>query len=155
MLYSEKMACVNCGINISTLEPRSFSFNSPFGACKRCNGVGSVMEIDAGMIITDPTVPAAKVNFLGGADRLGAAFLKSALLALVESYVGGNKLEPLRGNSRESKVKRTKKKKAGAHAATAKEKDLMETPFAELPSEIRDAFIHGSRGRITFRQGDY
>ncbi|MDQ3181002.1 MAG: excinuclease ABC subunit A, partial [Acidobacteriota bacterium] len=43
-LYSEKMACVNCGVNIPTLEPRSFSFNSSFGACKRCQGLGAVME---------------------------------------------------------------------------------------------------------------
>ncbi|HEV8592195.1 MAG TPA: hypothetical protein VGQ55_08835, partial [Pyrinomonadaceae bacterium] len=47
-LYSERMACVNCGINIATLEPRSFSFNSAYGACKRCQGIGTVMEIDAG-----------------------------------------------------------------------------------------------------------
>ena len=40
-LYSEKMACVNCGINIPPLEPRSFSFNSNFGACKKCARFGS------------------------------------------------------------------------------------------------------------------
>ncbi len=44
-LYSEKMACVNCGINIATLEPRSFSFNSNFGACKTCHGIGAIAKI--------------------------------------------------------------------------------------------------------------
>jgi excinuclease ABC subunit A len=52
-LYSEKMACVNCGINIAPLEPRSFSFNSAYGACKACQGLGNVMRIDAAKILPD------------------------------------------------------------------------------------------------------
>ena len=56
-LFSEKMACVNCGINIAQLEPRSFSFNSAYGACKRCQGIGTVMEIDANKIVPDPRTP--------------------------------------------------------------------------------------------------
>jgi excinuclease ABC subunit A len=62
-LYSEKMACVNCGINIAPLEPRSFSFNSSYGACKRCQGIGTVLEIDANKIVPDQNVPAGKVDF--------------------------------------------------------------------------------------------
>ena len=45
-LYSERMACVICGINVPPLEPRSFSFNSAYGACKRCHGLGTVLEVD-------------------------------------------------------------------------------------------------------------
>src|SRR5215217_7353446 len=67
-LYSERMACINCGINIASLEPRSFSFNSAYGACKRCQGLGTVMEIDAAKLVPDPGSPAGKVNFLGEAD---------------------------------------------------------------------------------------
>ena len=52
-LYSERMACVNCGINVPPLEPRSFSFNSAYGACKRCHGLGTVMEIDSLKLIPD------------------------------------------------------------------------------------------------------
>src|SRR5262250_825668 len=52
-LYSERMACVNCGINVPPLEPRSFSFNSAYGACKRCHGLGTVMEIDRTKLIPD------------------------------------------------------------------------------------------------------
>ncbi|MCQ2381993.1 MAG: excinuclease ABC subunit UvrA, partial [Clostridia bacterium] len=44
--FSDKLACVDCGISISELEPRSFSFNSPFGACEHCNGLGFVAHID-------------------------------------------------------------------------------------------------------------
>ncbi|MBK6748811.1 MAG: hypothetical protein IPG67_02030 [Acidobacteria bacterium] len=93
-LYSEKMACVDCGINIATLEPRSFSFNSAFGACKRCQGIGTVMEIDAAKIVPDEDVPAGKVNFLNGVDKAGATFLQSALLAIIEKFTFGDKLEP-------------------------------------------------------------
>src|SRR5262245_4797505 len=59
-LYSEKMACVNCGINIAKLEPRSFSFNSAYGACKRCQGIGKVMQIDANQIVPDQAQKAGK-----------------------------------------------------------------------------------------------
>lgn len=44
--FSDKLACVDCGISISELEPRSFSFNSPFGACEHCNGLGFVQRMD-------------------------------------------------------------------------------------------------------------
>src|SRR5437763_1818385 len=53
-LYSERMACVNCGINIPPLEPRSFSFNSPYGAYKRCHGLGTVLEVDPAKLIPEP-----------------------------------------------------------------------------------------------------
>ena len=99
-LYSERMACVTCGINIATLEPRSFSFNSAYGACKRCNGIGTVMEIDVNKIVPDPSQPVNKIEFLGGADRSGATFLKSALMAIIERFVDGDRLEPASENAR-------------------------------------------------------
>ena len=46
-LFSEKLACPNDGTSIPQLEPRSFSFNSPYGACEVCNGVGSKWAFDA------------------------------------------------------------------------------------------------------------
>src|SRR5690348_7129174 len=52
-LYSEKMACVNCSINVPPLEPRSFSFNSAYGACKHCHGLGTVLEVDPDKLIHD------------------------------------------------------------------------------------------------------
>jgi excinuclease ABC subunit A len=56
-LYSEKMACPNCNISIPMLEPRSFSFNSAYGACKSCHGLGVKSEINPAKLIGDPTVP--------------------------------------------------------------------------------------------------
>ena len=55
VLFSANYACPECGINIDKIEPRSFSFNSPFGACPRCSGLGTLMEIDPELVITDET----------------------------------------------------------------------------------------------------
>ncbi len=57
-LYSEKLACTECGASIPELEPRSFSFNSPYGACPTCNGLGSLWEFDPDKIIVDSSRPA-------------------------------------------------------------------------------------------------
>jgi excinuclease ABC subunit A len=85
-LYSERMACVICGINVPPLEPRSFSFNSAYGACKRCHGLGTVLEVDPAKIIPDATEPADKIVFMGAADKQGAAYLKNALLAIIKHF---------------------------------------------------------------------
>src|ERR687886_2053065 len=86
-LYSERMACVNCGINVPPLEPRSFSFNSAYGACKRCHGLGTVLEVDPAKIITDATERADKLFAeLGAADKQGASYLRAALAAVAQNF---------------------------------------------------------------------
>src|SRR3954462_15768946 len=54
--YSERFACLHCGISMPELEPRIFSFNSPHGACPRCTGLGSQMEIDPDLVVPDPSL---------------------------------------------------------------------------------------------------
>ncbi len=152
-LYSEKMACVNCGINIATLEPRSFSFNSNFGACRRCQGIGTVMEIDASKIIPDGDIPAGKINFLSGVDKSGATFLRSALVAIIEKFTVGDPLEPPTG--KEKPKKRSKLKKLKDIVFGAEPSELLKVNFSDLPQEIRDAFLHGTKRRLTFKHGDY
>jgi excinuclease ABC subunit A len=56
-LYSEKMACPDCGISVPALEPRSFSFNSVYGACPACHGIGTRAEIDPAKIVPDQSAP--------------------------------------------------------------------------------------------------
>ena len=56
-LYSEKMACVDCGVNISAIEPRTFSFNSPYGACTACNGLGVKFDFDPARLVADRSRP--------------------------------------------------------------------------------------------------
>ena len=55
--FSEKLACPDCGISVPQLEPRSFSFNSPYGACSACNGLGSKYDFDPAKVVTDWTRP--------------------------------------------------------------------------------------------------
>ena len=56
-LYSAKLACPDCGISVPQLEPRSFSFNSAYGACPECHGLGSRYEFDPARVITDWSKP--------------------------------------------------------------------------------------------------
>ena len=56
-LYSLKLACPDCGLAVPQLEPRSFSFNSPYGACETCKGLGSIWSFDPGKVIGDPSKP--------------------------------------------------------------------------------------------------
>jgi excinuclease ABC subunit A len=56
-VYSEKLACPDCGVSVPQLEPRSFSFNSPYGACTECHGLGSKYEFDPAKVIVDWTKP--------------------------------------------------------------------------------------------------
>jgi excinuclease ABC subunit A len=58
--YSERFACLHCGLSMPELEPRSFSFNSPHGACPRCTGLGSQMEIDPELVVPDPSMSIAE-----------------------------------------------------------------------------------------------
>lgn len=53
LLFSERHACPHCGFSIGELEPRLFSFNSPFGACPDCDGLGSKLEVDVDLVIPD------------------------------------------------------------------------------------------------------
>ncbi|WP_053413334.1 excinuclease ABC subunit UvrA [Corynebacterium lactis] len=59
--FSEKMACPNGHrISIDELEPRSFSFNSPYGACPECDGIGTKLEVDPDLVVPDPSLPAVE-----------------------------------------------------------------------------------------------
>jgi len=62
LLFSEHFACPDCGISLGELAPRMFSFNSPFGKCDTCDGLGTLMEIDEDLIIPDKSK-----SILGGA----------------------------------------------------------------------------------------
>ena len=53
LTFSEKFACVHCGISLPEIEPRIFSFNSPHGACPACHGLGFTQEIDPGLVVPD------------------------------------------------------------------------------------------------------
>ena len=56
LTYSEHLACHDCGLSFEELEPRSFSFNSPFGACPECTGLGNKLEVDPELVIPDDSI---------------------------------------------------------------------------------------------------
>ena len=55
LLFSQGSACPGCGTSVETLEPRSFSFNSPYGACETCDGLGTRLEVDPARVVPDPS----------------------------------------------------------------------------------------------------
>ena len=121
-LYSERMACVDCGINITPLEPRSFSFNSSFGACKRCEGIGEVAEIDPEKLIPDPSVSCDALSLLDDIDKLASSYFKGALEGLIKLH------------------NRRKKKEIP-----------LDIPYKDLPEKIKTDFFHGVEGKVPMR----
>jgi len=55
-VFSEHMACHDCGLSFEEMEPRSFSFNSPFGACPECTGIGTRLEVDEELVVPDDSL---------------------------------------------------------------------------------------------------
>jgi excinuclease ABC subunit A len=84
-LYSQKHACPDCGASVPQLEPRSFSFNSPFGACQTCSGLGSKWSFDPAKIIVDPSRP-----LLDGA--LGPGGSSSYMAHAINALAAKNKI---------------------------------------------------------------
>ncbi len=109
--FSEGFSCPDCGISIDEVEPRSFSFNNPFGACPECFGLGYKMEFDEQLMIPDQSK-----SFNEGC-------------VVVTGWQSSNK------------------KTSFAHAlleALAEEYGFsLDTPYKDLPEDIRHMFIHG------------
>jgi excinuclease ABC subunit A len=84
-LFSERQACVDCGISIPTLEPRSFSFNSRHGACPVCNGLGTQLVINPDNVILDSGRPVYLQKFPVEDDKI-AAHLHLSLVNLVREF---------------------------------------------------------------------
>ena len=84
-LYSQKLACTECGTSIPSLEPRSFSFNSPYGACEECHGLGSIWTFDPIKVLVD----SAKPLFDGG---LGPGGTSWAVEQRVEAVAKENRI---------------------------------------------------------------
>jgi len=86
LLFSEHFACVHCGISYEELLPRMFSFNSPYGACPTCSGLGTRMEIDPELVIRDPekSIMDGAIAALG--DVAGSSWYRLMLKAVAEHY---------------------------------------------------------------------
>jgi excinuclease ABC subunit A len=84
-LYSEKFACPDHGPVIPELEPRIFSFNSPHGACERCTGLGSMMEIDPELVVPDPSLSIGEGALAPWANS-SSSYYEQITQALAEKY---------------------------------------------------------------------
>ena len=116
MNFSQKFACPDCGISIDEVEPRSFSFNNPFGACPVCYGLGYKMEFDENLMIPDKNLSISEgaIQVMGWQSCTEpSSYTYATLRALAEGY----------GFS-------------------------LDTPYKDLPKEIRHMLIHGGDGRI-------
>ncbi|MDK0613894.1 excinuclease ABC subunit UvrA [Clostridium perfringens] len=87
-LYSEHFACVDCGISIDELAPRMFSFNSPFGKCERCDGLGTLMEIDEDLVVPnkDLSIRGGAISTWGDSRMKEESWTYCVLKALMEKY---------------------------------------------------------------------
>ena len=116
MNFSQNFACPDCGISVDEVEPRSFSFNNPFGACPVCYGLGYKMEFDENLMIPDKTLSISEgaIQVMGWQSCTDpSSYTYATLKALSEGY----------GFS-------------------------IDTPYKDLPKEIRHMLIHGGDGRI-------
>ena len=87
-LYSENFACPDCGISIDELEPRLFSFNSPFGKCDHCDGLGTLLEIDENLVVPnkDLSIKEGAISTWGDARLKKDSWTYAVLPALMERY---------------------------------------------------------------------
>jgi excinuclease ABC subunit A len=81
LLFSEQLACIDCGVSVPELAPRMFSFNSPYGACPSCDGIGAHLEIDPAKIVTNPSVSVAE-GAIEGVWGFGKSMLRMAARAM-------------------------------------------------------------------------
>lgn len=82
LMFSQNFACVDCGISLPEIAPRMFSFNSPFGACPACSGLGSNMEFDLDLVLPDPNLSLAQ----GVVPAIGSN-TKSYAMCQMEAYL--------------------------------------------------------------------
>ena len=89
MKFSQSFACANCGISIDEIEPRSFSFNNPFGACPDCFGLGFKMEFDEDLLIPDKNLSISEGAIVGMGWQSATdkkSFSGAILAALADEY---------------------------------------------------------------------
>lgn len=84
-VFSEHYACDNCGTNLAELEPRQFSFNSPYGACDDCGGLGTRKEVNPLLLTADPSVTILEGVILPWGDPSGH-LRRSVIAGLAEAY---------------------------------------------------------------------
>jgi excinuclease ABC subunit A len=91
--YSEHLACIDCGLSFDQLAPRSFSFNSPYGACEACSGLGTQLTVEPELVIGDPTCSVEEGVVLPWATGMQAGYYRQLLRAIV-AHTGADPSTP-------------------------------------------------------------
>ncbi|MDD4352415.1 MAG: excinuclease ABC subunit UvrA [Candidatus Gracilibacteria bacterium] len=102
-LFSEHFACVECDINLPEITPRSFSFNSPHGACPECHGLGTKLEIDAALVMPNPRLTLEEGAILPWAKTTSRLSWYNNILAAAAQKHGFRMNVPIRELSAEQK----------------------------------------------------
>ena len=84
-IYSEKLACPDCGLSFEELTPRIFSFNAPYGACERCGGLGADFIVDPDLVVPDKT-KSINDNAIYAWDRPATTYYKDMLSSVCSAY---------------------------------------------------------------------
>jgi len=85
-IFSEKLACTDCGISYEEISPRMFSFNSPFGACPTCDGLGTQMEIDPELLVPDPAKSLSQGAIVPLGEQPRGSWYSAILKSLARRY---------------------------------------------------------------------
>ncbi len=86
LTFSQHLACPTCGLSFEELAPRNFSFNSPYGACPHCVGLGTRYEVDPELVVPDPDLSVAEGALTPWAGGKGGEFFHRLLDAVAETY---------------------------------------------------------------------
>lgn len=84
-IFSEKLACSDCGLSFEELTPRIFSFNAPYGACERCGGLGADFVVDPDLVVPDKT-KSINENAIYAWDRPATTYYKDMLASVCSAY---------------------------------------------------------------------
>ncbi len=85
VLFSEHLACIDCNVSYPKIEPSAFSFNSPHGACPACDGLGTTLDIDPGLVVPDTTL-SLRAGAIRPWERRGSLYYYQILEALSSHY---------------------------------------------------------------------
>ena len=95
-VFSEHLACMHCGISFDQMAPRNFSFNSPYGACDECTGLGTQLRVDPDLVVGDPDLPAPDGAIIPWGGTGGQSTYYSQLLRAVIEHLGEDPTTPWR-----------------------------------------------------------
>ncbi|MBR6223076.1 MAG: excinuclease ABC subunit UvrA [Lachnospiraceae bacterium] len=103
--FSDSFSCPDCGISIDEIEPRSFSFNNPFGACPTCHGLGFKMEFDPELVIPDPSlsIDEGAITVLGWQSVTDQKSYSRSVLNAVAKHYNINLFKPFEEYTEEEK----------------------------------------------------